>query len=190
MQSVTVKMMRNLWRKSYQRCEILLLQHYQPHNWAQQSSNTIQVQQLLMATKRWSVTETPLQNLLTARVKSLLHPLKQYCKVEVPRCYCNSDMKTVQKIQKDKIFKFIVIPPTHDFFLFERFRAMRCFVWLYYAYFWNGAFTRGTPRYFTVMRRDGEIKSHRHAWCDVEKTTFHHFSTRLWAFFTMFKWSK
>ena len=57
-----------------------------------------------MVTKRLSLTETPFQNLLTARAKSLLHRSKQYYKVEVPWCYCNSDMKAVQKIQKDNIF--------------------------------------------------------------------------------------
>jgi len=53
---------------------------------------------------RYFLSETPLQNLLTARAKSLLHPSKHYYKVEVPWCYCNSDKKTAQKIQKDKIF--------------------------------------------------------------------------------------
>jgi len=62
-----------------------------------------------MVTKRLSVTETPLQNPLTARAKSLLHPSKQYYKVEVPWSYSNSDMKTVQKIQKDKIFNENVV---------------------------------------------------------------------------------
>ena len=55
-------------------------------------------------TKRLSLSETPLQNLLTARAKSLLYPSKHYYKVEVPWCYCNSNMKTLQKIQKDKLF--------------------------------------------------------------------------------------
>ena len=57
-----------------------------------------------MVTKRLSLSETPLQNLLTARAKLLLHPSKHYYKVEVPWCYCNSNMKTVQKINKDKLF--------------------------------------------------------------------------------------
>jgi len=69
-----------------------------------QLSDTVRVQQLPMATKRLSLSETPSQNLLTARDKSILRPSKHYYKVEVPWCYCNSNMKTVQKIQKDKLF--------------------------------------------------------------------------------------
>ena len=56
-----------------------------------------------MVTKRLSLSETPLQNLLTARAKSLLHPSKHYYMVEVPWCYGNSNMKTVQEIQRDKL---------------------------------------------------------------------------------------
>ena len=59
--------------------------------------------------KKLSLSETHSQN-LTARAKSLLHPSKHYYKVEVPWCYCNSDMKTVQKIQKDKIFNENSVP--------------------------------------------------------------------------------
>ena len=69
-----------------------------------QLSDIVRVQQQPMVTKRLSLSETPLQNLLTARAKSLLHPSKHYYMVEVPWCYCNSNMKTVQKIQKDKLF--------------------------------------------------------------------------------------
>jgi len=60
-----------------------------------------------MATKRLSLNETPAQNLLHARAKSLLHTSKQN-KVEVPWCYCNTNsdmkMKTLKKYKKDKIF--------------------------------------------------------------------------------------
>jgi len=57
----------------------------------------------------YHLTETIAKNHLTARAKSLLHTnsLKQH-KIEVPWCYsvgCNNDMKSVQKIQLDKIFK-------------------------------------------------------------------------------------
>jgi len=57
-----------------------------------------------MVTKRSSLTETSVQNLLTARAKSLLHTSKK------KRLNCHgltvttSDMNTVQKIQKEKIF--------------------------------------------------------------------------------------
>jgi len=64
------------------------------------------VQQVPMVTIRLSLNETPAQNLLTARAKSLLQTSKQY-KVEVTWCYCNTNsdmqMKIVPEIQKDKI---------------------------------------------------------------------------------------
>ena len=56
-----------------------------------------------MVSIRLSLTETYVQNQLAASVKSLLHTSKQY-KVEVPWCCCNNDMKSLQKMQKDKIF--------------------------------------------------------------------------------------
>ena len=43
-----------------------------------------------MVTKRLSLTETSVQNLLTAKAKSLLHTSKKK-KVELPRCYCNNE---------------------------------------------------------------------------------------------------
>ena len=63
--------------------------------------------QSYMVTTRLSLTETSVQNPLTARAKSLLHTSSsmQY-KVEVARCYCYNEwheLNTVQKIQKDKI---------------------------------------------------------------------------------------
>jgi len=53
-------------------------------------SDTVPAQQIPMISKRLSLTETPLQNLLTTRAKSLLHTSKQE-KVELPRCYCNNE---------------------------------------------------------------------------------------------------
>jgi len=40
--------------------------------------------------QKLSLTETSVQNLLTARAKSLLHTSK-HKKVELPRCYCNNE---------------------------------------------------------------------------------------------------
>jgi len=56
-----------------------------------------------MATIGLSLTETLVQNLLTARAKSLLHTSKQY-RVEVTWCCCNSDMKFVHKIQDFSVY--------------------------------------------------------------------------------------
>jgi len=61
------------------------------HNFA---SST--VENLPMVTLRLSLTETLVQNQLIARATSSLHISKHY-KVDVPWCYCNSDMKSVQK---------------------------------------------------------------------------------------------
>jgi len=57
-----------------------------------------------MVTKRLSLTETSVQNLMTARAKSMLHTSKK------KRSNCHgvtvtmSGMNTVLKIQKDKMF--------------------------------------------------------------------------------------
>ena len=52
-----------------------------------------------MVSIRLSLLETLVQNQLAASVKSLLHTSKK-CKVEVPWCYCNTDMKSLRKVQK------------------------------------------------------------------------------------------
>ena len=74
---------------------------------------------------------------------------------------------------EEKAVRCIVIPPTHDFLLFDRIRAMKCFVWLCCAYFQGGDFIRGTPRYFWPREKRWwnqiTINTHRHAWCDVAK---------------------
>jgi len=53
------------------------LYHYHSHNRVQQPSDTEQEQQIPMVTKRLSLTETSVQNLLTARAKSLLNTSKK-----------------------------------------------------------------------------------------------------------------
>ena len=82
--SVTVKSDEKLLKvKSYEKCKIAYVYYsitlwlYQSHNRVRQSSDTVQAQQIPMVTKRLSLTETSVQNLLTARVKSLLHTSKQ-----------------------------------------------------------------------------------------------------------------
>jgi len=67
-------------------------------------SDAVRAQEIPVVTKRLSLTETSVQNLLIARIKSLLHTSMQ------KRSNCHgvtvtmSDMNTVQKIQKNKRF--------------------------------------------------------------------------------------
>ena len=63
-----------------------------------------QVQQLPMVTIRLYLIETPVQNLLTARAKSLLHTSQQIKEGWSSEKYRGvTDMKSVHKTQKDKI---------------------------------------------------------------------------------------
>ena len=63
-----------------------------------------------MVTKKLSLTETSVQNLLTPRAKSSLHTSEQYYKRFKSHGVTAtvSGMKTVQKIWKDKIFKYVL----------------------------------------------------------------------------------
>jgi len=100
------------------------------------------------------VTETPLQNPLTARAKSLLHPSKQYYKVEVPWSYSNSDMKTVQKIQKDKIFNENVVSQWQTEKIAKFYTMVKC-VSSWPAHFKNGQIVRqsGKPAHVSPTPR-------------------------------------
>jgi len=109
-----------------------------------QLSDTVRVQQLPTVTTRLSLSETPLQNLLTARAKSLLHPSKHYYKVEVPWCYCNSNMKTVQKIQKDKLFNENLVSQWQTEKIAKFYTMAKC-VSSWPAHFKNGQIFRNWP---------------------------------------------
>jgi len=50
---------------------------YQSQKQVQQSSDTVWAQQIPVVAKRLSLSETSVQNLVTARAKSLLHTSKQ-----------------------------------------------------------------------------------------------------------------